>query len=309
MNIGVFVDAENVSYVDLPYIMMEIKKFGRVIVNRLYADWSSPIVEKWKPHLVQYAMEPVHCAKLPKKNSVDIKMIDDIYDVLYFKKTVDIYILVTNDIDYLTCCRKIQLFGKHLYVFGYNNCSEVLKNICDKFVNISLLNTKQDEQEKKEHIELDNVFDGIEIVTRNTGEKFVDTIFEVLNGSRHIQLAVLEEKLKTCGYDADLEKEVTKYENYFTIGGEGSKRKLYDITAINSEVHSTIYEQVEAMYCMNESDEIIMPVFKDKMEKITNNFDQRLWGFNRMKDLIVIIFKGKLEIIDRGSSQYIKNLM
>ena len=107
MNIGIFVDAENVSHVDMPYIMMEVKKFGRVIVNRLYADWSSPAVEKWKPHLVQYAMEPVHCAKLPKKNSVDIKMIDDIYDILYFKQSVDTYILVTNDMDYLTCCRKI----------------------------------------------------------------------------------------------------------------------------------------------------------------------------------------------------------
>ena len=143
-NVGVFIDAENVSYNDLPYIMMEAKKFGRLIVNRVYADWSTPIAEKWKQCLINYALEPVHCMKLPKKNSVDIKMIDDIYDILYFRGDVDVYVLVSNDLDYLTCSRKIKLLGKYLITFGYGNCSYVLRNVSDKFVNISLLNMKED---------------------------------------------------------------------------------------------------------------------------------------------------------------------
>ena len=47
-NVGIFIDAENIRYVDLPYIMMEAKKYGRIIVSRLYADWTEMCMDKWK---------------------------------------------------------------------------------------------------------------------------------------------------------------------------------------------------------------------------------------------------------------------
>ena len=314
-NVGVFIDAENVSHNDIPYILMEVKKFGRLIVSRLYADWSTQVIERWKQYLTTYALEPVHCAKLPKKNSVDIKMIDDIYDILYFKKTVDIYVLVSNDIDYLTCSRKIKLFGKYLITFGYGNCSELLKNVSDKFVNISLLNMQEDSienkelLEEKEKLDLDNVFGEDVIEVRKVGNKFTDTIFEVMGGKKHKILSEVMMNMEQCGYDMEDFEEIIKKSEYFRIGISKNKKKLYDITSIDSEVHKTIDEQINAVYQLNDTNELMMAQLKEKMVFLSNNFDQRMWGFNRFKDMINILFNGKLEVIERGQCVYVKNLM
>jgi len=314
-NVAVFIDAENVSHNDIPYILMEVKKFGRLIVSRLYADWSTQVIERWKQYLTTYALEPVHCAKLPKKNSVDIKMIDDIYDILYFKKTVDIYVLVSNDIDYLTCSRKIKLFGKYLITFGYGNCSELLKNVSDKFVNISLLNMQEDSIEnkelldEKEKLDLDNVFGDVVIEVRKVGDKFTDTIFEVMGGKKHKILSEVMMNMEQCGYDMEDFEEIIKKSEYFRIGISKNKKKLYDITSIDSEVHKTIDEQINAVYQLNDTNELMMAQLKEKMVFLSNNFDQRMWGFNRFKDMINILFNGKLEVIERGQCVYVKNLM
>lgn len=307
-NVGIFIDAENVSYTDLPYILMECKKFGRIIVNRIYADWSTPIAEKWKQYLINYALEPVHCVRLPKKNSVDIKMIDDIYDILYFKKTVDIYILVSNDVDYLTCSRKIRLLGKTLVTFGYGNCSEVLKNVSDKFVNISLLNMNEDsiEKEDKEKLDLENVFENTEIEVRKVGDNFIDAMFEIMNGKKHKHLIEFKTQMENRGFKMDnFENIIKKYNSYFRIGTTKNKQKIYDITSIDSEVHKTIDEQIYAVYQLNETNEILMPKLKEKIVFFVNDFDQRLWGFNRFKDMIITLFSGKLEVVERGSSQFV----
>ena len=312
-NVGVFIDAENVSHNDIPYILMEVKKFGRLIVSRLYADWSTPVIERWKQYLTTYALEPVHCAKLPKKNSVDIKMIDDIYDILYFKKTVDIYVLVSNDIDYLTCSRKIKLLGKYLITFGYGNCSELLKNVSDKFVNISLLNIQEDSIEKelleeKEKLDLDNVF-GDNIYLRKVGNKFIDTIFEVMGGKKHKNLNEVMMNMEQCGYDMEDFEEIIKNSEYFRIGISKNKKKLYDITSIDSEVHKTIDEQINAVYQLNDTNELMMAQLKEKLVFLSNNFDQRIWGFNRFKDMINILFNGILEVIEKDNCVLVKNLM
>ena len=318
-NVGVFVDMENVSHNDLPYILMEVKKFGRIIVSRVYADWTTSVVEKWRQYLTTYALEPVHCARLPKKNSVDIKMIDDIYDILYFKRTVDIYVLVSNDIDYLTCSRKIKLFGKYLITFGYGNCSEVLKNVSDKFVNISLLNMREDTVEReqidvenveREQIDVEDVFGEVNIDVRRVGERFVDTVFEVMGGRRYKNLGEFMKQMERSGYGMeDFEDILKKYSQYFRIGTYKNKKILYDITSIDSEVHRTIDEQIQAVYQLSDTNEMMMAQLKEKMVFLSNDFDQRVWGFNRFKDMVIVLFSGKLEVFERANSVFVKNLM
>jgi len=327
-NVGIFIDAENIRYVDLPYIMMEAKKYGRIIVSRLYADWTEMCMDKWKNHIVNYGIEPVHCPKLPKKNSVDIKLIDDIYDILYFKQSVHTYIIVSNDVDYLTPSRKIKLFGKLLVTFGYSNCSEVLKNVADKFVNISLLIMDDEETAElisKDHIELENVFetdnedetdsliDDEETSVKTTGDQFIDTVFEIMNGERHFIYKEMKNKLrKRLGLSSDqVDKKIIQFSGFFRVANvhNTSREKIYDITSINSDVHLTIDDQFRAIFQMSDSNELIVSQFREKLSLLINNFDQRIWGFTRFKDMVKTMFVGKYDIVDLGNSQYIKNLL
>jgi len=310
MNVAIFIDAENISHSDLPYIMMECKKFGRINVSRLYADWSVPSMEKWKQNVIHYGLEPIHCAKLPRKNSVDIKLIDDIYDILYFKNTIDIYVIVSNDIDYLTVARKVKLFGKYIFTFGYNNCSEYLKNISDRFINITLLNQEEEPVEnlksddEDNQLELDNVFANNED-TKKTGDNFLDNIFLIMNNSRHLNLLTLKNRLKKRENitPAQIEPIIkTKYFDYFKIAEhpETKKKKIFDITSVNSDVHKTLEEQFKAVFELSDTNELLLNLFKDKLELLINNFDLRMWGFSKFKDMIEILFPDVFIITDRN---------
>jgi len=325
-NIGIFIDSENISHADLPYIMTEIKNMGRIIVTRIYADWTSPATENWKQYIISYALEPIHCPKIPRKNSVDIKLIDDIYDILYFKQTVDTYVLVSNDVDYATAARKIKLFGKTLVTFGYNNCSEMLKNISDKFINISLLHFEKDKKEEQEiiheqeiipeteQIEVDNVFeanmDDEENITKKTGDHLADIIFEIMNNEKHLNMSTLKHRIKKKYQTENLESTIkNKYRNYFRIiSSTGKKKKIYDITAMHSDVHKTIDEQFLSVFHLADTNEIVLSQFREKISLLINNFDHRMWGFSGFKEMITTLFFGTFDIEEKGNYQYIDNL-
>jgi hypothetical protein len=311
-NIGVFIDSENISHIDIPSIMLEIKKYGRIIVNRVYADWTINFTENWKNLIILNGLEPIHCPKIPRKNSIDIKIIDDIYDILYFRQTVDTYILVSNDIDYLTCARKIKLYGKSLVVFGYDNCSEMLKNTSDEFVNISLINIggRIDNKIYEEQLELENVFDEEmgEDISKKYDDDFLNNIFEIMNNEKHLNMATLKHRIKKRIEKLD-EYIKKKYNNYFIITKPiGKKKKIYNITSINSDVHKTILEQFIAIFQLCNTNELLLTKFNEKLSLIINNFDYKLWGFNSFKEMIQTLFNGKLDIINNNNYQYIVNL-
>jgi len=324
--VGVFIDAENISYVDLPFIMMEIKNMGRLLVTRVYADWTTSSVDNWKQYIISYALEPIHCPKIPRKNSIDIKMIDDIYDILYFRNTIDTFVLVSNDVDYLTAARKIKLYGKTLVTIGYSNCSEILRNVSDKFIDISLLHISQNENSNDQElfndlegelIDLDNVFENScdelsddESKTRRTGDELADAIFEIMNNEKHLNVSTLKHRIKKKINVEKLEEKIKrKYHHFFrVVNYPGKKKKIYDITSINSDVYNTIDEQFLSVFQNVESNEIMLSQFREKLSLIINNFDHRMWGFTVFKEMIQSLFFGKFEIIDKGSSQYIVNL-
>ena len=45
--IAVFIDADNVSSKDIGVIMQEIKNYGKIIINRVYTDWSKESSKNW----------------------------------------------------------------------------------------------------------------------------------------------------------------------------------------------------------------------------------------------------------------------
>ena len=303
-SIGLFIDSENVSYVDIPFIMDELSKIGRIIVNRIYADWTSSYTENWKQYLITYASEPIHCPKIPRKNSVDIKIIDDIYDILFFRQTVDIYVLVSNDIDFLSVGRRIKLMGKLFYVCGGNNCGEILYNVADKFINIS-----QMEYDERSEIEFDNIFD-----MKDDGDDVLDKILEIMNGEKHLNMTTLKHRIKDkldMGLiNEKIENFINKrYKNQFRIITPlNKKKKIYDISAINTDIHNTIYEQFDAVFQMVHNREMLLSRFNEKLRLLIKDFDYRLWGFESFRDMIDTIFRDKLEIVSKENTQYIVNL-
>ena len=92
-NIAVYIDGDNANYKDFNYVYEEIKKHGRIIIGRIYGDWTRSEMKGWKDVSLHYALESINCFGLSKKNSTDIYLICDVLQDLYKNPHIDTYII------------------------------------------------------------------------------------------------------------------------------------------------------------------------------------------------------------------------
>ena len=92
-NIAVYIDGDNANYKDFLYVYEEIKKHGRVIIGRIYGDWTKTEMKGWKDISITYALESINCFGLSKKNSTDIYLICDLLQDLYKNPHIHTYII------------------------------------------------------------------------------------------------------------------------------------------------------------------------------------------------------------------------
>src|SRR5947209_11565618 len=58
--IAFLVDGDNASPELLPEMLAESSKYGSVLIRRVYGDWTSPQMTRWKRGLQDHALVPVH---------------------------------------------------------------------------------------------------------------------------------------------------------------------------------------------------------------------------------------------------------
>ena len=76
----------------------EIKNYGRIVICRVYADWSCNETLTWRTKSKDYGIEPIQCDRISGKNSTDIKIVVDIMETLHTIDYISLYYVqnVTN---------------------------------------------------------------------------------------------------------------------------------------------------------------------------------------------------------------------
>ena len=57
--IAVYIDGDNTSYHDMKIILNEIKSYGRIIISRVYGDWSEQNMKNWLETSAKYGIIPI----------------------------------------------------------------------------------------------------------------------------------------------------------------------------------------------------------------------------------------------------------
>ena len=335
LNVGVFIDGENFSYTEYYLYENEITKYGNIIVKRLYGDYSTNFNEIWKKSCITYGIEQIHCPKLPRKNSVDMKLIDDIYDFLYCKKSLDTYILISNDADFLTACNKVRSFGKKFIILGSNTCSVILKKSCDLFTSIQKNNEeveKIEKIEKIEEIEEINKKNKNKNRTVKTEVKFSENdknnflkvlikIFE--NNKRYYILNSLKQKIRKTYSNKLVELNLTKLSkleyvinhhlsDYFVVINSNEKGKnkkvVYYLASYNSDEYRLLLEQIKSIFFYFNCNKLQSSVLKEKLLSLTTDFDNKDFGFNKFTDFLSAIYKDHFKIMRINTTDYVINI-
>ena len=99
-SIAVYIDGDNSSYKNIEIILNEIKSYGRIIILKVYGDWSEVNMKNWLTTASTYGIIPIQCERINGKNSTDIKMCVDLMRDLYNIENISLFYIVTSDSDY-----------------------------------------------------------------------------------------------------------------------------------------------------------------------------------------------------------------
>lgn len=147
IKLAVLIDGDNIPSKYIKEMMEEITKYGTPTIKRIYGDWTSPHVTKWKNVLLENAITPIQqYAYTIGKNATDSAMIIDAMDILYSSK-VDGFCLVSSDSDFTKLATRLREAGMRVYGIGEKKTPNPFIVACDKFIYLEIL--KQEDEDDK----------------------------------------------------------------------------------------------------------------------------------------------------------------
>lgn len=157
-DVAVFFDFENIFYSvrntyglnpNFRAIMDTCEHHGRVILARAYADWMSPDLRQVPHALYANGVEPVYVPTYHRsddgeaeggsrqhiKNSVDLHLCIDGMEALFQLPTVEVFVLLTGDRDFIPLVNALKQHGKRVTVIGVQGSTSAhLAQAADEFV-------------------------------------------------------------------------------------------------------------------------------------------------------------------------------
>jgi len=176
-NLAVLIDGDNIPSANVKEMMEEIAKYGNPTIKRIYGDWTSPHLSKWKNLLLENAITPIQqYAYTTGKNATDSAMIIDAMDILYSEK-VNGFCLVSSDSDFTKLATRLREAGMQVIGIGEKKTPNPFIVACDKFIYIEIL---RKETEKKETVnQKDKVKESIDNITPKVIRLIASTISDL----------------------------------------------------------------------------------------------------------------------------------
>jgi len=147
--LAVLIDGDNIPSKYVKEMMEEIAKYGTPTIKRIYGDWTSPHVTKWKNVLLENAVTPIQqYSYTTGKNATDSAMIIDAMDILYSGK-VDGFCLASSDSDFTKLATRLREAGMKVYGIGEKKTPNPFIVACDKFIYLEILHQDEEVVDKK----------------------------------------------------------------------------------------------------------------------------------------------------------------
>ncbi|MFF2632233.1 NYN domain-containing protein [Microbacterium sp. NPDC058021] len=137
--LAVLVDADNVPPTRIGAVLAEVARFGTASVKRVYGDWTTPQLGKWKSAASEHVIQPIQqFANTSGKNATDSALIIDAMDLLYTRRFHG-FCIVSSDSDFTRLASRIREEGVTVYGFGERKTPESFRNACDQFTYLDVL--------------------------------------------------------------------------------------------------------------------------------------------------------------------------
>ena len=145
LKLAVLIDGDNIPSSYVKEMMEEIAKYGNPTIKRIYADWTKPVLSRWKNIILENAITPTQQYNYTTgKNATDSAMIIDAMDILYSGK-VNGFCLVSSDSDFTRLATRLREAGMKVFGIGERKTPQPFIVACDKFIYVEILKQRSDE--------------------------------------------------------------------------------------------------------------------------------------------------------------------
>lgn len=151
------------------------------------------------------------------KNSLDIAITIECMKDLIRNLTINTFVIVSNDSDFIPLCKEIKEYGKKCYLFVDRKQNEQVKNVYDKIVNMG-------DRKKKEH-QLRELEILKEFQMKRKNENLQD---QYINKDKHVQNKMI---------DCDLKIKI--------------KKLLDDYFKLNTNIKKITYDEIQNLFNQN----------------------------------------------------------
>ncbi len=142
--VAVLIDADNVSGANAAAIIAEAGRHGRLVIRRIYGDWTQNAGQKWKAVLADLAIQPIQqFANTVGKNATDSTLIIDAMDLLH-QGSADVFCIVSSDADFTRLASRLRESAVVVVGIGRRKTPKAFVHACERFVFIENL-VKEDE--------------------------------------------------------------------------------------------------------------------------------------------------------------------
>ena len=139
IKLALLVDGDNAQPKMLNLILEEASKYGKVTVRRIYGDWTTPQMGKWKGILNDIAFNPIQkFSYTTGKNSTDSALIIDAMDILHANQ-VNGFCIVSSDSDYTGLAKRIREEGVFVMGIGEQKTPNAFVKSCEIFTYVENL--------------------------------------------------------------------------------------------------------------------------------------------------------------------------
>ncbi len=132
-HIAVLIDGENISHRHYPTIQSHLQKLTGTIDCRVYGDWSRSQLHGWKNVVTEEGFTPVHQFNT-RKNTTDFELVMDAIRLLYTRRDISTFCIVSSDSDFSSLCRRLKQEGEQVIVMGESKAPPAYRKSCSSFI-------------------------------------------------------------------------------------------------------------------------------------------------------------------------------
>ncbi|KAI2512880.1 OST-HTH/LOTUS domain [Fragilaria crotonensis] len=129
-NYAVLIDADNCQHPKMSLILAEINEMGvHLSVRRAYGDFTAPQHAPWNKVCLAHSIVPVQADSYASgKATTDFVMMMDAMDLLHTDSSLQGFVLMSSDSDFLPLAQKLREAGKRVVGVGHQQ-----HPMCDQF--------------------------------------------------------------------------------------------------------------------------------------------------------------------------------